>query len=108
MTLLRFIVFSTTLLCSGFGAYFPVPFINLTLISSRIDIILHLLLRDGERIDLCSYAQCTETNCECKSAIHCVGPLSDKSDSVTLQLHAGCYHDVYTDLVKVLQTKILI
>ncbi|KAL3511246.1 hypothetical protein ACH5RR_030647 [Cinchona calisaya] len=56
--------------------------------------------RDRERIDLCSYGQCIETDCECKSTIHFAGPLSDRSCSVTLQLHAGCYHDVYSDLVK--------
>ncbi|XP_027097638.1 uncharacterized protein [Coffea arabica] len=56
--------------------------------------------RDGERIDICSYAQCTDRDCECKSDMHFAKPLSDRSCSVTLQLHAGCYHDVYTELMK--------
>ncbi|KAI5649852.1 hypothetical protein M9H77_35857 [Catharanthus roseus] len=59
-------------------------------------------VRDGERIDLSSYPQCIETDCECKLSVNCVSQrvMQDRSSKVTLQLHAGYYHELYRDLFK--------
>ncbi|CAI9092841.1 OLC1v1028182C1 [Oldenlandia corymbosa var. corymbosa] len=56
--------------------------------------------RDGECIDLFSYAKCTQTDCECKSSGDCTLQSLNRSSKVTIQLHAGYYHDVHTDLFK--------
>ncbi|XP_023732215.3 uncharacterized protein LOC111880033 isoform X1 [Lactuca sativa] len=58
--------------------------------------------RDGETITLCSYAHCIESNCSCKSVkgefnSHTA---SDKSSSITINLHSGLYHNRYSDLTK--------
>ncbi|KAL3654143.1 hypothetical protein CASFOL_003824 [Castilleja foliolosa] len=49
--------------------------------------------RNGERIYLNTYAQCNETNCQCKDPVENLCP-------ITLQLHAGYYHDRYKELLK--------
>ncbi|KAL8534007.1 hypothetical protein ACS0TY_010137 [Phlomoides rotata] len=51
-------------------------------------------LRDGEKIELYTYAQCNEMDCGCKSTVE------DHSCAITLQLHAGYYHDCYRELLK--------
>lgn len=58
--------------------------------------------RDAERIDLYHFAQCTETDCICKSSDEDFSSCAStgKSLGVTLRLHAGYYHDRYKDLAK--------
>ncbi|KAJ9563907.1 hypothetical protein OSB04_009067 [Centaurea solstitialis] len=58
--------------------------------------------RDGETTTLYSYARCVETDCSCKSG---KGEFSshttpDKSSTITIRLHSGCYHDRYRELTK--------
>ncbi|KAK4429901.1 hypothetical protein Salat_1290800 [Sesamum alatum] len=57
--------------------------------------------RDGEQINL-SYAQCNQTDCLCKDSVNNHKESRTTSDpcTVTLQLHAGCYHDCYRELAK--------
>lgn len=64
------------------------------------------MIRNGERIELCDYAHCTETNCKCKCSSESFGPTSLQSESlaIALKLHNGYYHDFYKDLMKVCQT----
>lgn len=61
------------------------------------------MIRDGEKIDLCSYAHCTDSDCICKSPseeLECsVGTV--RSSAVTLQLRKGFYNDRYRDIIKV-------
>lgn len=61
------------------------------------------LSRDGEKIFLSSYAQCMEADCECNVSDECISKrvMVDRSSKVTLQLHAGYYHDLSRDLFKV-------
>ncbi|KAL5759693.1 hypothetical protein ACOSQ2_018531 [Xanthoceras sorbifolium] len=58
--------------------------------------------RDGEKINLCGYAHCNETDCICKSSSEnfdwSLGTVG--SSAVTLQLHKGFYHDRYKDIAK--------
>lgn len=58
--------------------------------------------RDGEKIYLCSYAHCTDSDCICKSPSeeldHSVGTV--RSSAVTLHLHKGFYHDCFRDIIK--------
>ncbi|TXG56379.1 hypothetical protein EZV62_017692 [Acer yangbiense] len=58
--------------------------------------------RDGEKINLCSYAHCTDADCICKSSSdnfdRSLGTV--RSSAVTLQLHKGFYHDRYRDIAK--------
>ncbi|KAA8529511.1 hypothetical protein F0562_033690 [Nyssa sinensis] len=58
--------------------------------------------RDGERIDLYSYAHCTETDCICRSSSENFSPcvLTGETSVVTLRLRAGYYHDRYRHIVK--------
>ncbi|CAH9085325.1 unnamed protein product [Cuscuta europaea] len=58
--------------------------------------------RDGEKIDLYSYCQCAETDCECKYLnTSCDSyTLTNNSYPVTLHLYSGYYHDRYRDLSK--------
>ncbi|XP_051122037.1 uncharacterized protein LOC127245292 isoform X2 [Andrographis paniculata] len=53
--------------------------------------------RNGEQIDLCSYPQCCNIDCQCKHSFeNCRdGKMTSQSPPVTLLLHAGCYHDFY-------------
>ncbi|XP_030443104.1 uncharacterized protein LOC115665366 [Syzygium oleosum] len=56
--------------------------------------------RDGETIKVGGYAQCSETNCDCKStSSHESKSLNTAYDStVILQLRRGCYHDIYRNI----------
>ncbi|KAJ9172103.1 hypothetical protein P3X46_015384 [Hevea brasiliensis] len=58
--------------------------------------------RDGQKIDLCSYAHCLDTDCICRSLSENVnrGAVTDKSSNVTVQLHRGYYHDRYRDFAE--------
>ncbi|XP_073059323.1 uncharacterized protein [Primulina eburnea] len=58
--------------------------------------------RDGEKVDLYSYAECDLIDCQCKCPIEkdSKGLTSHNSQAITLQLHAGCYHDHFEELVK--------
>ncbi|KAK1413776.1 hypothetical protein QVD17_35559 [Tagetes erecta] len=58
--------------------------------------------RDGETIDLYSYAHCLDANCSCKThksefSSHIN---HDKPPEITLRFHSGYYHDRYKDLTK--------
>ncbi|XP_021293589.1 zinc finger MYND domain-containing protein 15 isoform X1 [Herrania umbratica] len=56
--------------------------------------------RDGDKIDLYSYAHCIEKDCSCKSeneSTSC-GIGTCISSAVTLQLHRGFYHDRFGDI----------
>lgn len=68
-------------------------------------ILLFLLLmnRDGEKIDLCNYAHCSDSDCICKSSSEKFSwsACTVRSSSVTLQLHRGFYHERYRDIAKV-------
>ncbi|KAL0385630.1 UNVERIFIED_CONTAM: hypothetical protein Sradi_2957300 [Sesamum radiatum] len=57
--------------------------------------------RDGEQIHL-SYARCSEMECRCKDSVdnHTESRTTSDPCTVTLQLHAGCYHDCYGELAK--------
>ncbi|KAK6931141.1 Mitochondrial splicing suppressor 51-like, C-terminal domain [Dillenia turbinata] len=78
-------------------ALFPGVKVHMELIGPAIP--LH---RDGEEIDLCGYAHCVETSCECKSSSEKVGLGSPnyRASAVTLLLRKGLYHDCYSDIVK--------
>lgn len=54
--------------------------------------------RDGERINLNSFAHCTDINCKCKSLNENVN--NGTNSRVTLQLRRGFYHDRYRDIAK--------
>ncbi|XP_044489312.1 zinc finger MYND domain-containing protein 15 isoform X2 [Mangifera indica] len=58
--------------------------------------------RNGEIINLCSYAHCADADCICKSSSENFSSTTGmiKSSVVTLQLHKGFYHDCYGDIVK--------
>lgn len=59
--------------------------------------------RDGERINLCNYAHCLETDCICKSLSENLSwdVQTSRTSKVTLQLRRGFYHDRYRDIAKV-------
>lgn len=67
------------------------------------------MIRDGEKIYLCSYAHCTDSDCICKSPSeeldHSVGTV--RSSAVTLHLHKGFYHDCFRDIIKVYSSALL-
>ncbi|KAJ4961886.1 hypothetical protein NE237_021796 [Protea cynaroides] len=56
--------------------------------------------RDGERINLCSYARCTEIDCPCKSSTEnaSLEVSNARNSAVTLQLHKGFYHERYREM----------
>ncbi|XP_042510199.1 zinc finger MYND domain-containing protein 15 isoform X2 [Macadamia integrifolia] len=58
--------------------------------------------RDGERINLCSYARCMEMDCPCKSSTEnaSFGVSNGTNSAVTLQLHKGFYHERYREIVE--------
>ncbi|GJU28911.1 hypothetical protein Tco_1172500 [Tanacetum coccineum] len=58
--------------------------------------------RDGETIALCSYADCLEVNCSCKSGKGEFGLdiTADKPSAITIRLHSGYYHNRYEELTK--------
>lgn len=58
--------------------------------------------RDGERVDLYTYARCIETDCMCKSSSGntCWDVCSGRTSAVTLRLHKGFYHERFQDIVK--------
>ncbi|KAL0336232.1 UNVERIFIED_CONTAM: hypothetical protein Sradi_4835100 [Sesamum radiatum] len=58
-------------------------------------------LRNGEQIHL-SYARCSQMDCRCKDSVYNHTESRTTSDlcTVTLKLHAGCYHDCYGELAK--------
>ncbi|KAI3467454.1 hypothetical protein Pfo_024117 [Paulownia fortunei] len=59
-------------------------------------------LRDGEKVDLYTYAQCNEMDCQCKYSVENQREriMTCHSCAITVQLHAGCYHDCYRELLK--------
>ncbi|CAA0833685.1 zinc ion binding [Striga hermonthica] len=79
-------------------ALFPGVKVHIDLVGPAIPQI-----RDGERIDLNSYIQCNEMDCGCKHPVEYQKEriiTSCCSYAVKLQLHAGCYHDCYGELLK--------
>ncbi|XP_038702997.1 zinc finger MYND domain-containing protein 15 isoform X2 [Tripterygium wilfordii] len=54
--------------------------------------------RDGEKINILSYAPCVEADCICKPLNENVD--TGKSSAVLLQLHRGFYHDRFKDIAK--------
>lgn len=58
--------------------------------------------RDGERIDLSSYAHCIDEDCICKSSSENVGRglSNDSTSTVRVHLHKGFYHERYKDIAK--------
>ncbi|KAL0364150.1 UNVERIFIED_CONTAM: hypothetical protein Sangu_0512600 [Sesamum angustifolium] len=58
--------------------------------------------RNGEQIHL-SYARCSQMDCCCKDSVYNHTESRTTSDpcTVTLKLHAGCYHDCYGELAKI-------
>ncbi|KAG8663298.1 zinc finger MYND domain-containing protein 15 isoform X2 [Manihot esculenta] len=58
--------------------------------------------RDGQKIDLSSYAHCLDKDCICRSLNDNLNKMAvtDKSSNVTLQLHRGYYHDRYRDFTE--------
>lgn len=59
--------------------------------------------RDGEKINISSYACCNEAICVCKLAS---GAQTGITSPLTLKLWRGFYHDRYRDIVKVSHCKI--
>ncbi|OVA09116.1 zinc finger protein [Macleaya cordata] len=59
-------------------------------------------IRDGESIDLCSYAHCVDRGCSCSSQSENAdrGISDGRTSAVILQLHKGFYHDRYRDIKK--------
>lgn len=59
--------------------------------------------RNGETINLCSYAKCLQMDCVCKSSSKDVDRdvYSNKHPRLTLKLWRGFYHDCYKDITKV-------
>lgn len=59
--------------------------------------------RDGERIDLCDYAHCLETDYSCKSssASMSMDVQTSWTSKVTLQLRSGFYHDRFREIAEV-------
>ncbi|XP_048232811.1 zinc finger MYND domain-containing protein 15 isoform X2 [Ricinus communis] len=55
--------------------------------------------RDGQKIDLCSYAHCSDRDCICRPSSKTSAD-AGKYSQVTLQLHRGFYHDCYRDLAE--------
>ncbi|XP_015694633.2 zinc finger MYND domain-containing protein 15 [Oryza brachyantha] len=53
--------------------------------------------RDGEVINISSYAHCSDESCCCKSSI---GPKDLICSSVTFKLRKGLYHERYSDILK--------
>lgn len=58
--------------------------------------------RDGEKIDLYTYAQCNDMGCGCQ---YSADGYHEKTktrhfSAVTLRLHAGCYHNRYEELLQ--------
>ncbi|KAL2483402.1 zinc ion binding [Forsythia ovata] len=58
--------------------------------------------RDGEKIDLYTYAKCNQIDCQCKDSVENLSQrvFEDDSSAVILRLHAGFYHDRYRDVAK--------
>jgi hypothetical protein len=61
--------------------------------------------RDGEVVNISSYAHCTVQNCGCRSSM---APEDLNCGAVTLKLWKGLYHERYSDIVKVLAIILLI
>ncbi|XVE75130.1 hypothetical protein DITRI_Ditri12bG0071600 [Diplodiscus trichospermus] len=79
------------------GALFPGVLVQIELIGPAVP--QH---RDGEKIDLHSYAHCIEQDCNCKSKNENSSSLIGTciSSAVTLKLHRGYYHDRFIDISK--------
>ncbi|KAJ4830938.1 hypothetical protein Tsubulata_019827 [Turnera subulata] len=75
-------------------ALFPDKQVHLELIGPAIP-----ESRDGEIINLQTYAHCQDIDCFCGFSSE--SAVSGKSASVTIQLHRGLYHDRFRDLVEV-------
>ncbi|XP_010043830.2 zinc finger MYND domain-containing protein 15 isoform X3 [Eucalyptus grandis] len=56
--------------------------------------------RDGETIKVGGYAQCSDTDCDCKSTSSQGSKSLDTAydSTVILQLRRGCYHDIYRNI----------
>ncbi|KAL6567765.1 hypothetical protein OROGR_001433 [Orobanche gracilis] len=77
-------------------ALFPGVQVHIDLVGPAIS---HL--RNGERIVLSNYAQCNEMDCQCKYSDENKETITPRhSCTITLQLHAGYYHDCYRKLLK--------
>ncbi|KAH6770724.1 zinc ion binding protein [Perilla frutescens var. hirtella] len=59
-------------------------------------------VRDGEKIDLCTYAQCNDMGCGCQYSADGYQERikTCHSSAITLRLHAGCYHNQYEELLQ--------
>ncbi|KAL3840996.1 hypothetical protein ACJIZ3_025587 [Penstemon smallii] len=75
-------------------ALFPGIQVHIDLVGPAIP--LH---RDGEKIDLCTYPRCNQMDCKCKDSVE-THSRRIMTSSVTLQLHAGYYHECYRKIMK--------
>ncbi|KAB2090935.1 hypothetical protein ERO13_A03G143500v2 [Gossypium hirsutum] len=77
-------------------AVFPGVFVQIELIGPAVP---HH--RDGDKIDLHSYAHCIEQDCDCRYKNENAScSIGHASSAVTLQLHRGYYHDRFLDISK--------
>ncbi|MBA0828759.1 hypothetical protein Goarm_013397 [Gossypium armourianum] len=63
--------------------------------------LIFAFVRDGDKIDLHSYAHCIEQDCDCRyknGNTSC--SIGHTSSAVTLQLHRGYYHERFLDISK--------
>ncbi|KAA3482914.1 zinc finger MYND domain-containing protein 15 [Gossypium australe] len=95
------------LLVSLYCCYVKYPFINrlfLLLLQTVKSFPLGLIfafVRDGDKIDLHSYAHCFEQDCDCRYKNENTScNIGHASSAVTLQLHRGYYHDRFLDISK--------
>nr|KJB31341.1 hypothetical protein B456_005G187100 [Gossypium raimondii] len=78
-------------------ALFPGVFVQIELIGPAVP---HH--RDGDKIDLHSYAHCIEQDCDCRYKNENTScSIGHTSSAVTLQLHRGYYHERFLDISKV-------
>ncbi|MFQ6629841.1 hypothetical protein Gotur_007243 [Gossypium turneri] len=77
-------------------ALFPGVFVQIELIGPAVP---HH--RDGDKIDLHSYAHCIEQDCDCRYKNENTScSIGHTSSAVTLQLHRGYYHERFLDISK--------
>ncbi|KAG4159286.1 hypothetical protein ERO13_D02G166800v2 [Gossypium hirsutum] len=75
-------------------ALFPGVFVQIELIGPAVP---HH--RDGDKIDLHSYAHCIEQDCDCRYKNENTScSICHTSSAVTLQLHRGYYHERFLDI----------
>lgn len=68
-----------------------------------LHVLLILLPRDGEKIDLYTYAQCNNIGCGCQYSADSYQERikTCHSPAITLRLLAGCYHNRCEELLQV-------